>query len=180
MFLPDDSELADARKHLEMSEEELYEELAKTDSEFAFGEDALDWGKRRFQNLNSNLREKICREPSIKDIFARPDAQVLGKADDHPDCRALDPTLHCADVRPVNPACGIQVHLGNPLAPSDFTKRLSKSSFRSRSRLNLPARFRHSGLIVLDLMVINQRIITNICRPEFNTSNESIRSVEAG
>jgi len=71
MFLPDDSELADARKHLEMSEEELYEELAKTDSEFAFGEDALDWGKRHFQNLNSNLRGKICREPSIKDIFAR-------------------------------------------------------------------------------------------------------------
>jgi hypothetical protein len=71
MFLPDDSQIADAVKHLEMSEEALYKELAQTDADFAFGEDAFEWGKRRFRNARGNLAELVCRDQRIKDIFAR-------------------------------------------------------------------------------------------------------------
>ena len=71
MLAPDDSQIAAALRHLEMSDEELYEELSRNDADYAFTEDAIDWGKKLFRNLKANLQGSVCNDENVRDIFAR-------------------------------------------------------------------------------------------------------------
>jgi hypothetical protein len=87
---------------------------------------------------------------------------VLCQASNHANGGALEPSLNCADVSPINTTRRVQIHLGNSPFFAGFPECLSERSFQSRLRLDLFTQFSHLRVIVVELMVINQRVITII------------------
>jgi hypothetical protein len=71
MYIPDDAAIAEAMRHLEMSDEALFEDLARTDAEHAFLEgSAFENGRRRYRVIRANMKNAICRDEMVRSIFA--------------------------------------------------------------------------------------------------------------
>lgn len=96
------------------------------------------------------------------DEFRGRNVQTFSKSDDHSDCWTLKSAFYGAYVRPVYSTLGVQVHLGHAPTFANRSQGFSERLFWSESRLNLFAPFIHPGINVGNLLVIIQRIITNI------------------
>jgi hypothetical protein len=65
----DDARIAEATRLLELSEDALFEDIARADENYAFGEDALDYGKRRYRIMTANLKSNICENEKVRAVF---------------------------------------------------------------------------------------------------------------
>jgi len=70
MYLPDDTKIVEAMRVLEMSDEALFEEIAHTDEKYAFVDDALDYGKRRYRCVSANVKASVCENQTVRNVFS--------------------------------------------------------------------------------------------------------------
>jgi hypothetical protein len=69
MIAPDDARIAEATRLLELSEDALFEDIARADENYAFIDDALDYGKRRYRIIKTNLKSNICENDIVRQVF---------------------------------------------------------------------------------------------------------------